>query len=462
MKNRLSFLSKLGALGGLFALMALAAFGASANSAAAAGPVASVSVAASAAGCGGQFTVVATVRDVQGLAPVPPVGVSITSSAGTIIGTTGITNAAGQVTATFMASNAFTGTGVVTASANGVTGTGPVVVNCGVVNPIYPVNPYPIYPINNYPCGYVGCIPQYNYNNCGTVPYSPIYGQIYRPPCNTYPLGYNNIGYCGSAIYTYASPCNGPFVGGAPARVNLAVSPAIATCGSTPVTVSANITDAFGVAVANGTPVSFSSTMGAIGGATTIGGNATATLTIPTGSAAGVAQIRVTAGGASATSTVQVNCAPVVQQVVVQQVVAQRPSQGQIIYTQAPRGPQQQPVIIQRGPAPAYVPPFAPPRTGEAGLTEAILAPNDDTAANQSLVSAWREAEYGVLDASQYDWVVIGDDTAAGAQLATDLIDEAYSVIDASQVDVIVVADDSAATTSMVVDVLSNPTDYSN
>jgi len=438
-------------------VMALAVFGASANSAAAAGPVASVSVVASAAGCGGQFTVVATVRDVQGLAPVPPVGVSITSTAGTIIGTTGITNAAGQVTATFMASNAFTGTGVVTASANGVTGTGPVVVNCGVINP-FPVNPYPIYPINNT-CGYVGCVAPY-YNNCATVPYSPIYGQIYRPPCNAYPLAYNNI--CGYGYNTYANPCNGPFVGGAPARVNLAVSPAIATCGSTPVTVSANITDAFGVAVANGTPVSFSATMGAIGGATTIGGNATATLTIPTGSAAGVAQIRVTAGGASATSTVQVNCAPVVQQVVVQQVVAQRPSQGQVIYTQAPRGPQQQPVIIQRGPAPAYVPPFAPPRTGEAGLTEAILAPNDDTAANQSLVSAWREAEYGVLDASQYDWVVIGDDTAAGAQLATDLIDQAYSVIDASQVDVIVVADDSAATTGMVVDVLSNPTDYSN
>jgi len=458
MQYRLSLLSKLGALGGLFALMALAAFGASANSAAAAGPVASVSVVASAAGCGGQFTVVATVRDVQGLAPAPPVAVSITSSVGTIIGTTGITNGAGQVTATFIAGT--TGSGQVTASAGGITGSAPVVVNCGVINPIYPVNPYPIYPVNNYPCGYVGCVQQYNYNNCGTVPYSPIYGQVYRPPCNVYPLGYNNV--CGYGYNTYANPCNGPFVGGAPARVNLAVSPAIATCGSTPVTVSANITDAFGVAVANGTSVSFSSTMGAIGGATTIGGNATATLTILAGSAAGVAQIRVTSGGASATSTVQVNCAPVVQQVVVQQVVAQRPSQGQIIYTQAPRPAPQQQVIIQRGPAPAYVPPFAPPRTGEAGLTEAILAPNDDTAANQSLVDAWREAEYGVLDASQYDWVVNADDTAASAQLATDLIDEAYSVIDAKQVDVVVIADDSAATTSMVVNVLSNPTDYGN
>jgi len=321
------------------------------------------------------------------------------------------------------------------------------------------INPYPIYPINN--CGgYIGCVaPIYN---CAPVPYSLVYGQVYRPPCNTYPLAYNNIGYCGYA--TYANPCNGSFVGGVPARINLAVSPAIATCGSTPVTVMATVTDAFGVNVANGTGVSFTATMGAIGSATTIGGQATAILNIPAGSASGVAQIRVTSGGASASSTVQVNCAPVVQQIVVQQVVAQRPSQGQIIYTQGPQtrpAPQQQ-VIIQRAPAPMYVPPFAPPRTGEAGLTEAILAPTDDTAANQSLVSAWREAEYGVLDASQYDWVVIADDTAANAQLATDLIDQAYSVIDASQVDVIVIADDSAATTSLVVDVLSNPANYGN
>jgi hypothetical protein len=318
-----------------------------------------------------------------------------------------------------------------------------------------PVNPYPIYPINT--CGYVNCVaPIYN---CAPVPYSLVYGQVYRPPCNTYPLAYNNIGYCGYA--TYANPCNSPFVGGVPARINLAVSPAIATCASTPVTVMATVTDAFGVNVANGTGVSFTSSIGSIGSATTIGGQATAILNIPAGSASGVAQIRVTSGAASASSTVQVNCAPVVQQqVVVQQVVAQRPSQGQIIYTTQP-APQQQ-VIIQRAPAPAYVPPFAPPRTGEAGLTEAILAPTDDTAANQSLVSAWREAEYGVLDASQYDWVVIADDTAANAQLATDLIDQAYSVIDASQVDVVVIADDSAATTSLVVDVLSNPTSYSN
>jgi len=325
---------------------------------------------------------------------------------------------------------------------------------CGqVINPIYPV-----YPVVNYPCGYVGCIN--TYNTCAPVPYSPIYG--YRPGCNTYPIynGYNGI--CGYA--TYANPCNGPFMGGAPARVNLAVSPAIATCGSTPVTVQANITDAFGVAVANGTSVSFSSTIGGAASATTIGGNATGIINIPGGVSPGVATIRVTAGGASATSTVQVNCA-VVQQVVVQQVVA-RPSQGQVIYQQQPGQPQQQ-VIIQRAPqqprpqAP-YVPPFAPPRTGEAGLTEAILAPADDTAANQALVDAWRESEYGVLDASQYDWVVIGDDSAANVQLATDLTDAAYGVIDASQVSVVVVADDSAATTNMVVNVLSNPTDYGN
>jgi hypothetical protein len=81
----------------------------------------------------------------------------------------------------------------------------PQLCNMPVVNPIYPV--YPVYPINT--CGYVGCVAPYN---CAPVPYSPIYGQIYRPPC-TYPLAYNNIGYCGYA--TYANPCNGPFVGGA-------------------------------------------------------------------------------------------------------------------------------------------------------------------------------------------------------------------------------------------------------
>jgi len=323
---------------------------------------------------------------------------------------------------------------------------------CGqVINPIYPV-----YPIVNYPCGYVGCIN--TYNTCAPIPYSPIYG--YRPGCNVYPNVYNGI--CGYA--TYANPCNGPFIGGAPARVNLAVSPAIATCGSTPVTVQANITDAFGVAVANGTGVSFSSTIGGSASATTIGGNATGIINIPGGVSPGVATIRVTAGGASATSTVQVNCA--VQQVVVQQVVA-RPSQGQVVYQVQPGQPQQQQVIIQRAPqqprpqAP-YVPPFAPPRTGEAGLTEAILAPADDTAANQALVDACRESEYGVLDASQYDWVVIGDDSDASVQLATDLTDAAYGVIDASQVSVVVISDDSAATTSMVVNVLSNPTDYGN
>jgi hypothetical protein len=328
----------------------------------------------------------------------------------------------------------------------------PQLCNIQQINPIYP-----IYPVVNYPCGYVGCIN--TYNTCAPVPYSPIYG--YRPGCS-YPIG--NYGLCGYA--TYANPCNGPFIGGAPARINLAVSPAIATCGSTPVTVQANITDAFGVAVANGTGVSFSSTIGGSASGTTIGGNATGVINIPAGVTAGVATIRVTAGGASATSTVQVNCAAPIQQVVVQQVVA-RPSQGQVVYQTAPTGPAQQQVIIQRAPqqprpqAP-YVPPFAPPRTGEAGLTEAILGSADDSAANQALASSWHDSEYGVLDASQYDWVVIGDDSDASIQLATDLTDAAYGVIDASQVNVVVVADDSAATTNLVVNVLSNPTDYSN
>jgi hypothetical protein len=320
---------------------------------------------------------------------------------------------------------------------------------------VNPINQYPI----GYPCGYVGCIAPIN--NCAPV-YSPIYG--YRAGCN-YPIVnnyYPNYGVCG---YPYGNICNAPFIGGAPQRVNLAVSPAIVQCGNA-ITVQANVTDAFGVAVANGTAVSFSSSIGGSATATTIGGNATGLVNIPTGVTAGVTTIRVTAGAASSTSTVQVNCAPPVQQVVVQQVVA-RPAQGQVIYTQARPGQaqQQQPVVIQRAPQqrPApYVPPFAPPRTGEAGLTEAILAPQDDSAANQALIDAWRQSEYGVLDASQYDVVVIADDSDASTQLALDLSAAAYGVIDASQVDVVVVADDSAATTTLVSDVLSNPADYGN
>jgi len=320
------------------------------------------------------------------------------------------------------------------------------------IQQIYPI--YPVYPINpvGYPCGYVGCVAPYN--NCAPVPYSPVYG--YRPGCN-YQIA--NYGVCGYG--TYANPCNGPFVGGVPARVNLAVSPAIATCGSTPVTVQANITDQFGVAVANGTSVSFSSSIGGSASAATIGGNATGVISITSGVAPGVATIRVTAGGATGTAPVQVNCAVAVQQVVVQQVVT-KPAQGQVVYQQGP-----QPVIIQRAPqqprpqAP-YVPPFAPPRTGEAGLTEAILGTADDSAANQALIDAWHASEYGVLDASQYDWVVTPDDSDANTQFVLDAAAAAYGVIDASQVDVIVVADDSAATTTLVTDVLSNPTDYGN
>jgi len=314
---------------------------------------------------------------------------------------------------------------------------------------------YPIYPVVNYPCGYVGCVAPIN--TCAPM-YSPVYG--YRAPCN-----YQIANYNACAFATYANPCNAPFVGGAPARVNLAVSPAIVTCGGA-VTVQVNVTDAFGVAVANGTPVSFSASMGGSASATTIGGNATGIISVPAGVTAGVSTIRVGVGGASGSSTVQVNCAPPVQQVVVQQVPA-RPAPGQVVYQQPGPRPQQQQVVVQRAPqqprpqAP-YVPPFAPPRTGEAGLTEAILGPQDDSAANQALIDAWRESEYGVLDASQYDWVVTPDDSDASVQLASDLSAAAYGVIDASQVDVIVIADDSAATTTLVTDVLSNPTDYGN
>jgi hypothetical protein len=316
-----------------------------------------------------------------------------------------------------------------------------------------PINPgVPIYP--QTPCVYAGCFPAYN--NCGPVPY-PIYNTLYRPPC-TYPLVYNNT----ACVYPfYGIGCNLPYPGGVPARINLAVSPAIATCGSTPVTVQATVTDAFGVPVANGTPVNFRSSIGgAAATASTIGGNATATLSIPAGVSPGVSSIIVTAGTATGSTSVQVNC-PVPVVVQQQQVVVTRPAQATVIYRPGPPAPQQ-PVIIQRGPAPMAAPPFAPPRTGEAGLVDAILGPDGDEAANQALVDAWRDAEYGVLDASQYDWVVNPDDTDASIQLARDLLDQAYGVTDAAQADVVIAADDSAATTSLVVDVLSNPSDYGN
>jgi hypothetical protein len=304
------------------------------------------------------------------------------------------------------------------------------------VNPIYPVNPCGVYVYGcGNPCGVYGCVN--NPYTCAPVPFSPIYGYQYRSCAPYYPIVH-------------------PQLPGPPARVNLSVSPAIATCASTPVTVSANITDALGVPVANGTHVAFSSTIGSVGSATTIGGNATATLTIPSGSASGIAQIRVTAGGASSTTTVQVNCAPAV--VVQQQVVVARPAQATVIYQPAPTRPAPQ-VIIQRAPAPMPAPPFAPPRTGEAGLTDWLLAEFDDSDANQALVDALHESEYGVLDASQYDWVVTPDDSAATTTLAIDLLSQAYSVSDAAQADVVVESDDAAATTTLVTQVLSEPTE---
>lgn len=314
----------------------------------------------------------------------------------------------------------------------------PQLCNVVPIHPIYPVHPvYPVRPIHPvYPI----------HHTCAPVPVSPVYGYVYRP-----------------CVYPVVPHYPIVQVAGHPARVNVAVSPAIVQCGTTPVTVAVNVTDALGVPVANGTLVTFSSTIGSIGSATTIGGNATATLTIPSGSASGIAHIRVTAGGASASTTVQVNCAPVVQQVVVQQVQA-RPSQATIIYQPAPQtrpAPQQRPQVIIQRPAPA-MPAFAPPSTGEVGLADWLLAPADDSDANQALVSAVREYEYGVLDASQYDWIVTPDDTAASTTLATDLISLSYGVIDAAQVDLNVIADDSAATTTLVKAVLDNPTDYGN
>src|SRR5581483_4852645 len=147
--------------------------------------------------------------------------------------------------------------------------------------------------------------------------------------CYLYNCGYVNPGY-------NLSPCYGVCYGSAPGKINIAANPGALTCGGSS-SIVANVTDAFGVPVANGTAVSFSSSLGTIGASTvTGGGNAISTLNTPAGTS-GVALITVKAGNASATTTIQVNCATPAQQNVVVYQPGGAQTAPQVIYR-----PQQQ------------------------------------------------------------------------------------------------------------------------
>jgi hypothetical protein len=291
---------------------------------------------------------------------------------------------------------AFAGSGTVTASiAGGPSASTSVYGNCanpcvyggvyGCVNPYPVVNPYPI--VNQYPynCGY-GVNPLLvGYGN-GCVAPQPYVNGCYAYNCNP---GYVIQG------------CYGTCYGGAAATINPAANPGTLTCGQSS-TISATITDAYGVPVANGTTVSFSTSLGTIAPtAATAGGSASATLNTAAGTS-GTAIVTIRAGNASTTTTLVVNC---VQQSQTNVVVYNpggaytAPQQPQVIYRPAQQG-QGRPQVIYRGPA-TGAPPFAPPRTGDAGLLDTIL-PNDD-AANAALIASSEHQTDVVTDQSVVD-----------------------------------------------------------
>ena len=207
------------------------------------------------------------------------------------------------------------------------------------------------------------------------------------------------------------------------------------TCGGAS-SISANVTDTFGVPVANGTAVSYSSSLGTIGAsAVTGGGNAVSTLNTAAGTS-GVALITVKAGNASATTTIQVNCATPAQQTVVvyKPGAAQTaPAAPQVIYRPQPQGPAPRPQVVVQ--APAGAPPFAPPRTGSAGLLDQII-PNDD-AANAAMIDAFEHQTDVTTDASAVDstdaLAVDSDVDASMSDIDAQPLDFDASLIDGNQ-----------------------------
>jgi hypothetical protein len=382
-------MSKLTAIGVLIVALAAFAFSTSTRSADAAGPPTFISVTASAT-CGGAISASALVRDAQAL-PFAGAVVSFSSSTGGV--GSGVTGANGIAVATLTMPVATTGTVSVSASvAGGPSGSAVVGVNCAPGVCAYGVNcAYPGYPYGGAPynctlnavyIGYVG--------GCPNVPVAPYVNGCYAYNCVA-PGYYNTTPY-------NLSPCYGVCYGSAPAKINIAANPGVLTCGGAS-SITANITDTFGVPVANGTAVSYSTSLGTIGAsAVTGGGNAVSTLNTAAGTS-GVALITVKAGNASATTTIQVNCATPAQQTVVVYQPGAAQTAPQVIYRPQPQGPAPRPQVVVQ--APAGAPPFAPPRTGSAGLLDQII-PSDD-AANAALIDAFEHQTDAITDASAVD-----------------------------------------------------------
>jgi len=380
-------LIKLTVIGALMVALGVFTLGSSTRSSEAAGPISSVTVSAYSAGCGGAVTATAIVRDVQGL-PVPGTLVTFSSSLG---GTgSGVTNGGGVASTVLTMPASYNAAITVSANAGGVVGSSSTGVNCA-----------PNVCGINY---YYGCtapvVPTCNYANPGIYyPGNIYYGQVYQySNCQQYVpqiatnvcYAYNCAGPCG-----YAGCYQGYSYSQLAAKINLTASTSLVNCGGA-ASISANVTDGFGVPVVNGTTVSFSTSLGTISPtATTGGGNAVASLSTSAGTS-GVALITVKAGNASATTTIQVNCAQPAQT----NVVVYNPGAGQtapqVIYRPQQQAQPQRPTVVVQRPA-AGGPPFAPPRTGDAGLLNNIVGSDD--AANASLIESFENGQ-NVVDTS--------------------------------------------------------------
>jgi len=399
-------LIKLTVIAALMVALGALTLGTSTRSSEAAGPIASVTVQAYSAGCGGAITANATVRDVQAL-PVPGVLVTFSSSGG---GTgSGVTNGAGVATTVLSMPVAYNAGVTVSANAGGVVGSTSTGVNCapnvcgigyyyGCGAPIAPacnyLNPGIYYPGNIY------YNQPYQYNNC-----QQIVPQIATNVC----YAYNCAGPCG-----YAGCFQGYSYSQIAAKINLTASTSLVNCGGA-ASISANVTDGFGVPVVNGTTVSFSTSLGTISPtATTGGGNAVASLSTSAGTS-GVALITVKAGNASATTTVQVNCAMASQQNVVVYTPGAAQTAPQVIYRPQQQAQPQRPTVVVQRPA-AGGPPFAPPRTGDAGLLNNVFA-NDD-AANAALIDSFVNGQSDVTDESIVDSTIVDSNADVDASIS--------------------------------------------
>ena len=160
---------------------------------------------------------------------------------------------------------------------------------------------------------------EYNFTVVGPFSYFPQFyaGPVFEPFAYAEPFAYSYVPYTTSSTVVY--PCNA-FVScvasldgsnaicpGAPAAVSPTTSLQRATCASAS-TVSVAVSDAQGLAVSDGTPVNFSTTLGYITGqSATRDGEALASLVFHPRTS-GVAVITATAGTARTEMTVNVSC----------------------------------------------------------------------------------------------------------------------------------------------------------